>query len=195
MKSRSVILCVVALLLMLFVGPVQAEHTPLDAAAGRLLVANEGMTDPRFAESVILLLQHNRAGSLGLILNNRSDIVPDVVPEELVPNLHHVYFGGPIEPLAVSILVLGKKPPEASRRVTDDIHLTGLEEIISLMEQGEKARFRLFFGYSGWAPGQLEMELAHGSWRVYPADKRILFQDNVEHLWEQLMTSGPVLSL
>lgn len=180
---------------LLLVWPVAAEHTPLDAAAGRLLVASETMSDPRFAESVILLLQHDRSGSVGLVLNNRTELLPEEMSEQLVHGLRHVYFGGPVEPFAITVLYFGDQPPENSRKVLKGIHLTGINEINALLEQGEKVHFRVFLGYSGWGPGQLEMELALRSWQVYPADERVLAQENVEDLWQQLMGSGPVISL
>lgn len=174
---------------------VDASHARFDAQAGRLLVASETIGDPRFAESVILLLRHDREGSIGLVLNNRSDLLPDGLPPEIVPKLRHIYFGGPVEPFAVSVLVFDKQPPEKSKRVIKDLHLTGFNEILELLEKDNKVRFRMFFGYASWAPGQLDMELAHGVWQLYPADARVLFQENVEQLWRQLMESGPVIGL
>lgn len=172
-----------------------AGQTSLDAAAGRLLVASEAMTDPRFAESVILLLRHNRQGTVGLVLNNRSKLLPKEMADEIVPGLQHIYFGGPVEPFAVSVLYFGNRPPADSRRILKGIHLTGLPAMVERLEQGEAVSFRVFLGYAAWAPGQLEAELAYGSWLVYPADERILTQENVEQLWQQLLKSGPVISL
>lgn len=173
---------------------VEAGHTGYVAQTGRLLVASETIRDPRFAESVILLLQHNQSGSIGLVLNNRTELPLEGVPPEMVPGLEHIYFGGPVEPRAASVLLFGKHPPAEAKMVLKDLHVAKIGEVLELIEQGEKIRYRVFLGYSSWAPGQLEMELAHGVWRVAPADEHVS-QENVDQLWDQLQESGPVLSL
>jgi len=184
----------VGLLLLTNLHNVEAGHTGFYAQTGRLLVASETIRDSRFAESVILLLQHNQSGSIGLVLNNRIELPLEGVPPEMVPGLEHIYFGGPVEPRAASVLLFGEHPPEDAKSVLKDLHVTGIEEVLELIDQGEKVQYRVFLGYSSWAPGQLEMELAHGVWRVLPADGYVS-QENVDQLWDRLQERGPVLSL
>ena len=188
----AVLLCA---LLLTGVPAAEAGHTGFHARTGRLLAADKAIGDPRFAESVILLLQHNQAGSIGLVLNNRAALPLEGVPPEMVPGLQHIYFGGPVEPLFLSVLFFGEQPPQPSKKILKTVHLTGIGEILGLLERGQAVQFRVFLGYASWAPGQLEMELAHGVWQVFPADERIFSEENVEQLWRQLQESGPVISL
>lgn len=173
----------------------EAGHTGFHLQTGRLLVATDDIRDPRFAESVILILQHDREGTIGLILNNRSELLPEGLPPEISSGLRHIYFGGPVDPYAASVLLFGQPPDGRWKKIVNNVHLTGLAELAELLEEDAAARFRVFLGYAGWAPGQLEMELGHGAWHISPADESILLQENVEQLWKQLQETGPVISL
>jgi len=181
-------------LLLTGLSTANAGHTGFRAQTGRLLVADEAIGDPRFTESVILILQHSVTGSVGLVLNNRAELPLQGVPPEIAPGLDHIYFGGPINPQAATVLLFDQKPQGSSKKVLKDIYVTGVEEVLQLIEQGKQVRYRLFLGYASWAPGQLEMELAHGAWRVSPADGH-LSEENVEQLWDDLQEGGPVISL
>ena len=196
-KLRSILASAVLFCVVLIVVVTQADagHTGFNVQTGRLLAAGKTIGDSRFAESVILLIQHNQAGSIGLVLNNRAALPLEGVPPEIVPGRDFIYFGGPVEPLAISVLFFGEQPPEPSKKILKGIHLTGIDEILELLEQDEEARFRVFLGYASWVPGQLEMELAHGVWQLLPADERLLTQENVDRLWQQLQERGPVISL
>ncbi|PLX87700.1 MAG: hypothetical protein C0619_13925 [Desulfuromonas sp.] len=195
MKRWLFHLGLMALLLLLAAEPLLAGHTGFNPQRGRLLVAGDAMRDPRFAESVILLIQHNQSGSVGLVMNNRSDLTLHEFPDERAAGMRHIYFGGPVEPFNTSVLVFGQEPPGEAREILSGVYLTSLAELDRLLSQGKAVRFRVFLGYAGWAPGQLEMELAHGAWQVHSADGEFLSRDNVEQLWQHFQQSGPVISL
>ncbi|MDT8420230.1 MAG: YqgE/AlgH family protein [Desulfuromonadales bacterium] len=185
----------ILLFMLLLADPLLAGHTGFSPQRGRLLVAGESMRDPRFAESVVLLLKHDQSGTVGLIMNNRSDLIPHGLPDEVAAGIHYLYFGGPVEPFNVSVLVFAQEPPEEAREILTGVYLTSPAGLERLLAQGKTVRFRVFLGYAGWAPGQLEMELAHGAWQVHPAEGELLSRDNVEQLWQHFQQSGPVISL
>lgn len=179
-----------ALLLLLLVGPVQANG--LNPAVGTLLVARDGLPDPRFNKSVILIIQQDEQGTGGLVVNRPSRLsLADLLgrqplfAERLEGTLS---YGGPVA--SQSLLVLARletRAPQASSQLFENLYVTGIPELVSWLDQGVEAlNYRVFTGYTGWTPGQLAGELARGDWRVLPADAESLFAESVGHLWEQL---------
>lgn len=177
----------IAALLCVSLFPVAAAQTARQPAPGVLLVASEGMGDPRFNRSVILLIEHDHSGSWGVIINKPTEIdVAEVVPSvesELggIP----VYFGGPVQVDHLRFLFRDDGTD------TDATGLPGvrwsesreeLEEVLA----GDAARVRVYAGYSGWAPGQLALEIAHGGWRLIEGRAGNVFSDAPERLWERL---------
>lgn len=160
-------------------------------APGLFLVATRAMPDPRFQRSVILLLDHDDRGTLGLIVNR-----PTTLPlEHAMPELerssgpqHTLYFGGPVGWNALMVLVRSAAAPAQSRRILDDVYLSAdYDTLERLLDDGKPAEeMHLYFGHAGWAPGQLDAELATGSWRLFHADARLVFA-NPERLWEHFM--------
>lgn len=187
-------LVVTAGLVAALLGPGLAEDgaaAELAPATGRLLVASPGLSDPRFRQSVILLVQHDGQGSGGVIINRPSRLAlkevlgPEVAGAARAGQLH---YGGPVAPRKLLVLLAhGADVPAASQPVMDDIALTGLAEFVAWREEGAQPfEFRVFTGHAGWAPGQLEAEIARGDWRVLPAGQRTVFATDPGSLWEQL---------
>jgi putative transcriptional regulator len=180
MWRMGVFICALA------VGQAAAE----DIAAGRLLVASEKLGDPNFAESVILVVQHDEAeGTVGLILNRRSDLplsklFPDVKGAKSDP----VYVGGPVGKGAAQALLRLPAKEEGARRVIGDVYLTGDKALVekSVASGADPSRFRVYAGYAGWAPGQLEMEIELGAWTVMRAGPGVVFDDDPESLWMRM---------
>ncbi len=184
----------ILLFCLLFLPPAASA---LEPASGRLLVAADTMADVRFRETVILLLRHDRRGSLGLVLNRPSRLpLAEAVPNADVFRNQKglLWLGGPVAP--GSALVLTSSDRLAGKPVLSGVWVSGLRELIQALGQGEDVgRFRVYAGYAGWAPGQLAGEIARGDWQVQPATVELVFGD-AAGLWRQLSHKAvPVLAL
>jgi putative transcriptional regulator len=153
-----------------------------ESLAGRLLVATPRLIDPNFYRAVVLLLQHDEEGTVGIVLNRPTDEeVADHLPgwadRAAAPGLIH--FGGPVEPeVAIGISpVAGGEP-------------TGVPGLSVVDLGGEPSEgeggIRVYSGYSGWGAGQLEAELTEGSWYVVPASPDDPF-DAPEEQWSGVL--------
>lgn len=171
------------------------QMTPL--AQGSFLVATPGMLDPNFAESVVLLLEYSDAGAMGLVVNRPTHatlarLLPDVA--WLQGRSEVVFLGGPVAPEQVIILVRSVTPPTPAEHVIDDIYATGSEKVLRGIVESEDPgeMFRVYAGYAGWAPGQLEGEVARGGWRLAPGDSATVFEVPSHDVWPALIqrTSG-----
>lgn len=166
----------------------QTEMAPVQ---GMLLVAREGIADPRFQETVILLIRYDAGGGAGLILNRPTTLpLADALPEtkELKGRSDSLFYGGPVEPTLLLVLLRSEHPPSGSAAVTGNVYLTGLPKILdrldSMGETGEN--FRTFMGYAGWAPGQLAGEIVRGDWHIEPFDETAVFAEDPATLWRRL---------
>jgi putative transcriptional regulator len=173
--------------------PITYPQQVTTPAQGILLVASRQMPDPRFQRSVILLLVHGEEGSLGLIINR-----PTRIPlSEALPELggegvkHRLFFGGPVAMNTLMFLVRGKPPSAHATPILEDVYVSAdrraLERLLGTRKLAEK--IRLYFGHAGWGPGQLNAELATGSWHLFQADAETLFHGQADTLWEKFI--GP----
>jgi putative transcriptional regulator len=156
---------------------------------GQLLVASPAMADPNFARSVIAIANHDEDGALGIVLNRPSDTeVVEAVPEleGVVDDDDVVYVGGPVQPASIVVLAEFEDPTEAAFLVVGDIGLvsdrTGLERL-----GVATARRRIFAGYAGWGPGQLEAEIERDDWIVEPARPEDVFAEDAPDLWSRVL--------
>lgn len=140
-----------------------ADNRPF---TGRLVVATPDLADPNFAHAVVLVLDHHDDGALGVVLNRPSEVaVGDVLPawERALAPPELVFIGGPVQTEEVTI-GLGLVGPDHD---PDEVVLPGLGVIdLSAGPEGVTDRARVFAGYAGWGPGQLEQERAGGGWFV-----------------------------
>ncbi|MFJ1794933.1 YqgE/AlgH family protein [Kitasatospora griseola] len=142
---------------------------------GRLLVATPVLTDPNFARSVVLLLDHDSQGALGVVLNRPTPVDVAAVLDgwaALAGDPAVVFQGGPVgldSALAIAVVPgEGTHPgPLGWRRVHGAIGLVDLEAPPEVLA-GVLGGMRVFAGYAGWSPGQLEQEIAEGAW--YPVE-------------------------
>lgn len=165
---------------------------------GGLLVATPRLDDPNFRRSVVLILEHDRiGGTLGVVLNRPSDIsVTQVLPtwDPLVSGPPVLFQGGPVQTdsaLALAAVPSGGEPlgwrrlattiPAVARLGTVD--LDAPPEILA----GEIAQMRIFAGYAGWTPGQLEAEIAQGAWYVVDAEPGDTFFADPKSLWRTVL--------
>ena len=153
-----------------------------------LLVAARHMMDPNFARSVVLVMFPTDTGPSGVVLNRPSpmmlrDIWPD--REQRQRRTDTLYIGGPVQPDGLLFLFRMTPPPERAWWAIDDIYFSGDGEILDrLLEEPEPVTGQRFFaGFSGWAPGQLEHEIARGDWHVLEADPEVIYDTELDTLW------------
>lgn len=169
-----------------------AQPKPVASPAqGVFLVASQRMPDPRFERTVILLLAHGEDGSIGLILNRPTPLsLAEAAPEfSDSGSRQQLSFGGPVAMHAIMFLARGRTLPAQAAMVLDDVYVSadrqGLQRL--LRKPAPVTQLRLFFGHAGWGPGQLNAELATGSWRLFAADAATVFDDRVDTLWERFI--------
>lgn len=164
-----------------------------DLAAGKFLIASRDLNDPNFAETVILLVSFDeKQGAMGLVVNRRTDVPLSRVFENLKAARGRddpAYVGGPVELNSVLALVKSSDPPDQAKRVFGDVYLvatkTQLEKALAA-GTGPEA-FRVYVGYAGWGPGQLEHEIDLGGWHVLQADAANVFHADPESLWKRMI--------
>jgi len=175
-----------AALMLLSAGRVQALELP--PAPGMLLVASDTMADPRFRQTVILLVQHDRRGTTGLVLNRPVDRSSARLPRflrEVLPERFDLGLGGPVSPDTILVLLQAAQRPTHGWTILEHAQLLDLQGLASWLEErgGGSEHFRLFAGYAGWAPGQLQGELQRGDWTLLQADQKLIFATPAEKLW------------
>jgi putative transcriptional regulator len=161
--------------------------------AGQLLVASEEMGDPRFAQTVILMVRHDATGAMGLVVNRPVGEVPIAKLLEGVGldgtgvrGDIRLHYGGPVEPRQVLTIHTADFGLEGTLRVSGDAAVTGNPEILRAIGRGKgPRRFLTVLGYAGWAPGQLEGEMKAGGWFTVPADPAIVFDDKYDTKWKR----------
>lgn len=162
-------------------------------AKGKLLVAAETLGDPNFAETVVLLTDYNEKGAMGIILNRATGVkLSELLPriESLEQRDDPIYEGGPVERAEILMLVRSPQEPEHSQLVFEDIYLSSSADLLKRLakESGRQdAPFRVYSGYAGWAPEQLETEVEAGAWHIFPATRALVFAAQPEDLWPTLI--------
>lgn len=171
-----------------------------DLARGKFLVASESLVDPNFRETVVLLLEYEAGGgALGVVINRPTDVtlatlLPDV--EELSGRADMAFIGGPVARDRMILLIRAQAPPQESARVLDDVFITSsldvLREASRARAAGDAGRFRAYVGYTGWAPQQLDDEIARGDWNVTQGEPASVFAKDPKKVWTELRerTSG-----
>ena len=162
---------------------------------GSFLIAANHLRDPNFYRSVVLMLEHNDQGAMGLVINRPSSMtIAKALSQQgqISGNDAPVFVGGPVEPTSLFILhnclALGKRDQE----VTSGLFLAGSEDSFEQVVRSEKkpdasVKFRLISGYAGWGEGQLESEVMRGDWYSIPADGSLVLEEDVYGLWERCM--------
>jgi len=161
--------------------------------AGQLLVATPEMKDPRFAEAVIYIVKHDADGAFGLVINRPlakgsfEDLLKGFGLEtEGAKGEVVIHYGGPVSSRQGFVLHGDDVLLESSVRLTNGIAMTADVKMIESIARGQGPKQSLLIlGYSGWAPGQLEMELRANSWFVAAGDKSLIFGKDAEKKWQQ----------
>ena len=165
--------------------PSSADQEP---AQGRLLVATELVEGELFANTVVLMLHYDETGAFGLVVNRPTDVQPGEVlgeDEAIAGYRGTLYWGGPVHMDSLRALLHTDDPPEDADKILESVYLVSFEDAVELGPAGP-ATLRLFIGYAGWAPGQLDYEMARGSWRVLPGSDELVFAEEPVELWKRL---------
>jgi len=164
---------------------------------GNFLLAETDLGDPNFSQTLILLIDHDPQGAFGLVVNRRSEITlgegADLYkdsPFSKVP----LYLGGPVSREYMFCLHSGLPEKQGSphcRKLLEDLYFepvfTQVENWILNHPLERPPRLRLFAGYSGWGPGQLEEEMSENSWALLPAQSDLVFHSNPEQGWKEAL--------
>ena len=154
-----------------------------------LLVAQGDLRDPNFADSVVLVMNNLGPAPIGLVVNRPTEIpVAHLFPDlkRLAPLPDKVYFGGPVDIESVWFLFrAAKPPPQHAIQAFGGIYLSASRVLLQQLLAREKPMdgLRIFIGHSGWAPGQLEAEIARGAWTLERAEPDAIFKGKPEHPW------------
>ena len=163
--------------------------------SGQILVAMPGLTDPRFARTVIYMCAHSADGAMGLVLNRALESLtfPDLL-EQLgietasVEESINIHFGGPVESGRGFVLHTPDYVQDATLVVDGEIALTATVDILKAIAGGTgPRRCLLALGYAGWGPGQLDNEIKSNGWLNVAADDELIFGPDLDSKWDQAM--------
>jgi putative transcriptional regulator len=164
-----------AILVALIATPVSAQPSSI------LLVAKPGLADPNFRETVMVITRAPDASTVGVILNRPT--------QQRIDNFADpVYAGGPVmQEVLVAMFSADEPPSDAAFEVMPHIYLTMHPRTIDALIARPGTRVRLFSGFAGWAPRQLEAEMAEGAWYAVRATESVLFRKDTAGLWSELV--------
>ena len=155
-----------------------------------LLVARAELPDSNFKDAVVLVMNNIARAPAGVIIN----IPTRIAVSRLFPDLERlaqlddkVYFGGPVGIESMLFLFRADTPPEDATQVLDGVYVSTNQILLRKLLGRDKPMdgLRIFIGHSGWAPGQLEAEIARGDWTLAPAETEAIFDGKPEHPWPE----------
>jgi putative transcriptional regulator len=193
MRARLRRVLTIAAAAVCFGGGLLAQsQKPEDLAPGKILVTPRQSPDPMFAQSVILLVQYEESGALGLMVNTPTEIH---ITEALArlkgakKSPDFVYLGGPVEPEGVLALLRAPgKTPDVTH-VARSTYLASNRKVLedALSEGKRSGELRVYLGYCGWTAGQLRAEVSHGGWYIFDPSDDIVFDPKPGSLWKRLI--------
>lgn len=163
------------------------------AAEAMLLVATPKLRDAFFARTVVLVTRHDRAPPLGVILNRQIVLRDTDHPDR------KINFGGPVSPERFAYLFRGEPPPALKSqflKLPDAWHF-GIASAApdDLLKAPAVTGAKVFRGFSGWSPGQLEHEIARGDWLLLPFDASLILREDGDALWRELLARASSRSI
>lgn len=167
---------------------------------GQLLVAAPKMTDPNFSETVIVMVDHNAGGAMGLVVNRsmgsgqlKALLGGFGIESETASGTVRLHSGGPVEAGRGFVLHSTDYTGPSTRVVNDGVAVSTGRDILEAIGTGKGPRVaRFILGYAGWGPGQLESEMARDDWLTAPAEPSLVFEEDLDAVWEKAIESGGV---
>jgi putative transcriptional regulator len=154
--------------------------------AGHFLVASRYLRDPNFLRSVVLMIQHDDEGAVGVVINRPTDKtvrdVWDQIGYDPCDREDLIYIGGPVPGPLVAVHTL---EPFSEREVVPGVHVAMGRDAIDVIVRRKDVALRLYSGHAGWGSGQLEGELKAGGWLTTEATKDDIFADH-ETIWKNV---------
>lgn len=175
-------------------GAAVVRKVPASGLTGQFLVATPQLTAPPFDESVIFMIADDEGGAMGLMVNRVFGHGPlrDLLAgfgvstadgSDLVP----LHYGGPVMPRRGFVLHGNDYAGGGTRGITDSVFLsTGADILRAMAENMGPRQRRVILGYAGWAPGQLDAEIARGDWLTAAATPALIFDDEPQSLWRRV---------
>jgi len=153
------------------------------------LIARPGLPDPNFRESVVLVIHTESAEATGVIINRPTDrSLANLLPGERFESFTDpIFFGGPVIPQGLFALFQSDRYSGPAVPMLPGVYLAVLPDSVDALLSRPPAKIRFFSGYSGWAPGQLQVELDRGDWLVVDADPKTVFLRDTSRLWEDMV--------
>jgi len=163
---------------------------------GTLLASFPDMLDPNFMHTVVLMCQHNEQGAYGLVTNRPTTLtLKNLLPEHpiLRASRFPVFLGGPVEPRTLQFVHVAPEEIPGGVSLDGRLWLGGeldkLAEFVTTRPRLARRKLRVFLGYAGWGEGQLEGELAGGSWLPASPSLEALFGQPGEGAWRRVVQS------
>lgn len=166
-----------------------------ESLRGHFLISAKHLRDPNFFKSVVLMVEHNDTGSMGLVVNRPSGVtVSHALAQHFsLPETEDlVYIGGPVEENALFILHNALDLDHDESPVIPGVYVGSSAEVfadvVRRAAEGEgDVQFRVYSGCAGWSPGQLEAEMDRGDWFVLPATEEVLFHEDPYAVWDETL--------
>ena len=195
MMFRPVIVSAIAAFAFAASAPVMGgEKEPrAQSLSGQLLVASSKIGDPRFAGTVIYMVDHDASGAFGLVINRAIGSGPlntllkgfGIGGDEIAGTIR-LHYGGPVEPSRGFVLHSSDYKSDATTEVDNEVSITTELDILKAIGKGNGPRHSLFaLGYAGWSAGQLERELMRQDWLTAPADSKLIFDADLDSKWDR----------
>ena len=161
-----------------------------DGTAPILLLSMPQMSDPNFAQTVVLLCDYTDEGAFGLVVNRQMrepahTLVRTEPPVRVDPNVR-LWVGGPVDPQRTSVLMAeAQGPDEEQREICPGVLLSVSHQLtLDLLQAPPSSRARVIVGYAGWGPGQLDKEIAASAWLTTAVDPMLIFGVPPDQMWE-----------
>jgi putative transcriptional regulator len=163
----------------------------LASLKGQLLLDGGKLQGSFFQRTVVLVCQHDESGAFGLVLNREtSNTVGEVLVADLPDTVKSskLFLGGPVQPSTLSFLYKGTTDDTDEDMVLSGLKMGhSLDELVEADKKSGQSSMRIFAGYSGWSPGQLDDEIKRDSWLIQPADMDLIFQMDTGNLWRNIL--------
>ena len=196
--KRLVLVCGALLLTAALPGtvPPKLDQEPdFPSLAGQVLIASPNMGDPRFQRTVILIVRHNKQGAFGITINrpvgeHSLACLLEMLGERdpSAEGAVQIFAGGPVQPEVGFVIHSAEYIRDDTIAINGIVAVTSSADVLRDMSHHKGPRKSLVaFGYAGWAPGQLEAELARDDWSTTEADSKLIFEVSRDRVWESAM--------
>jgi len=170
--------------------------SPIKPQNGSLLVSEPFMLDPNFKRSVVLLTECAQSGAVGFVLNQRSNLILSDLVSDLKWANFPIFIGGPVETDSLQFVHRCYDKLKSGLKIKDDLYWGGNFEALKVLIDNNEIQhneIKFFMGYSGWAAGQLDVEMEENSWMASNAfDLEVVFVEDEENLWREVVIGlGP----